>query len=97
MSPFLNLPNGVLSEEGRKKYMTKETKPAVQSQVLWGLAAIAVPFLTDICTYLGGLPSGSLPAPIAYGVTALGWFLALYGRFYGSNKPISGLVVTPDP
>ncbi len=95
MGPFLNLPNGILSEQGRKKYM--ETKPAVESSVLWGLSGIAVPALTEACKYLGGLPVGILPTPVSYGIAALGWILALYGRFYGANKPISGLITTPKP
>lgn len=84
MPPFLNIP--------RRSPMTTETKPMVQSSVLWGLAGIAIPALTEACQYVGALPAGIVPAPIAYGVAALGWILAMYGRFYGSNKPISGVL-----
>ena len=91
MSPFLNLPNGLLSEEGRKLMAEQQNKPAVQSSVLWGLAAIALPAAAEACKYLGALPPGILPLPVSYGVAGLGWLLALYGRFYGSNRPISGV------
>lgn len=70
-----------------------ETKPAVQSSVLWGLTLIALPYLSDAIKYLGALPPGVLPTPVTYGLTAVGWGLALYGRLYGSNKPISGVII----
>ncbi len=75
--------------------MSEQTKPAVQSSVLWGLAAIAIPAVAEACKYVGALPAGIVPVPIAYGIAGLGWLLALYGRFYGSNKPIDGVLMTP--
>jgi len=82
MPPMLNIPT------------KPETKPAVQSSVLWGLTMIAIPYLSDAIKYLGALPPGVIPTPVTYGLTAAGWLLALYGRLYGTNKPISGIVTT---
>lgn len=73
----------------------KDTKPAIQSSVLWGLTLIALPYLSEAIKYLGTLPPGILPTPVTYGLTAVGWGLALYGRLYGNNKPISGVITTP--
>lgn len=89
MPPFINT----------RRVMTPpaETKPMVQFSVLWGLAAIALPALTEACKFIGALPPGTIPLPMAYGVAAIGWGLALYGRLYGSNKPIEGVFTTPKP
>jgi hypothetical protein len=69
-----------------------ETKPAVQSGVLWGLFTMAVPYLIEGITYVTALPPGTVPHPVILGLSATGWVLALYSRIYGTNKPISGIL-----
>lgn len=87
MPPMLNFP---------RRVRMPETKPAIKSSVLWGLAAIAVPYITQACQYLGTLPAGTLPLPVAYAIAGVGWVTAAYGRLYGSNKPISGILTTKE-
>lgn len=89
MPPVLNI---------RRRFMDPiETKPAVQSSVIWTLAALAVPYLGDVLTYLGQLPPGTLPHPLALGVTGAGYLFLLYKRLHGDNKPIAGIVLQKGP
>ena len=74
-----------------------ETKPALQSSVIWTLAALAVPYLSDVFTYLGQLPPGTFPHPVSLGITGIGYLFLLYKRINGENKPISGIVVQKGP
>jgi hypothetical protein len=74
-----------------------ESKPAVQSTVIWTLAALAVPYLSDAFTYLGQLPPGTFPHPVSLGITGIGYLFLLYKRLYGDNKPISGVVMQQGP
>ena len=64
------------------------TKSLLQSKTIWGLLAIAVPYVDHIYQYAANLPDGVLPQPVAIAVTGLGWLLAFYGRMT-ATKPIS--------
>lgn len=72
----------------------KETKPMVQSSVLWGLMGIAVPFIAEACKYIGALPIGTVPTPVTYAIAGIGWATAVYGRLYGTNLPINGVFIS---
>lgn len=74
----------------------EDPKPAIQSISLWALASMAIPFLGEVAKYLGALPPGVLPTPVTYGIMAVSWGVTVYRKLYGDNKPISGLLTTPD-
>lgn len=69
-----------------------DTKPAVQSWTIWGgaivLATQILSVFPDIVTTIAPIIS---PHAVVV-VTALGGLLTIFGRVFGTNKPISGLV-----
>ena len=52
----------------------------LSSKTVWGLIAIAVPYLDQVYQYANTLPEGVLPKNAQLVVGGLGWLLALYGR-----------------
>lgn len=73
--------------------MPVETKPAIKSSILWTVAALSVPYIGEVLTYLGQLPAGTLPTPVSLVISGLGGLFIVYKRFYGENKPIEGLFI----
>lgn len=55
-------------------------KSFLNSKTVWGLFAVAVPYLDSVYQYANSLPDGMLPQGAAVVVTGLGWLLAMYGR-----------------
>lgn len=72
-----------------------ETKTALQSKTLWGLAALALPFADSLYTQIAAIPAGVLPPQVSAIISGLGLLLAFIGRL-SATKPISGIVSTPD-
>lgn len=69
------------------------TKPMIKSGTLWGLAAVALPFVGQAIQFLQSLPPGALPLPAMYVIGVAGWGFAVYRKLYGDNKPISGVIM----
>jgi hypothetical protein len=70
------------------------SKIALASKTLWGLVAIAVPYLDQVYAYAQQIPEGILPKPVSVAVTGLGLALAWYGRLK-ARLPIAGIVSPP--
>jgi hypothetical protein len=71
-----------------------ETKPAIQSKTIWGLAALALPFADSLYSQIAAIPAGVLPPQVSILVSGIGLLLAFVGRL-SADKPISGVVTTP--
>lgn len=72
--------------------LSTESKPAIASVTIWGAAIVlgaqVIGVLPEIITTIGPLLS---PRTVV-AVTAIGGLISIFGRVFGNNKPISGLV-----
>lgn len=64
------------------------TKNFLSSITIWGLIAVALPYLDQLHAYLSSLPEGTLPPKVSLAVQGLGTVLAFIGRSRAS-KPLS--------
>lgn len=62
------------------------TKGYLSSVTMWGLIAVAVPYIDQAYQYLATLPEGTLPKGAAVAVQGLGLLLAMLGRRNATQK-----------